>query len=120
MSKEKKISVAKALATQLRVTEEAIDTALSEAANLIETYVTSRRAINMSTVVGNDVHQNTLKAMLALSAAQQHMTTAHANLSIVQAQVGLGQVAILPNQDKPDKTTGQFTPFVDEEIIAAE
>ena len=102
MSKERKINVAKALAAQLHVTEEAIDTALAEAANLIETYVTSRRAIRMSTIIGNDAHQNTLKAMLALSEAQQHMTAAHASLSVVQAQIGLGNVAILPAEDKPE------------------
>ena len=122
MSKEKKINVAKALSAQLHTTEEAIDTALAEAANLIETYVTSRRAIRMSTIIGNDVHQNTLKAMMALSTAQQHMTAAHANLSLVQEQVGLGNVAILPADDKPapKPLIGQYVVPVEEEIIAAE
>ena len=122
MSKEKKINVAKALSVQLHATEEAIDTALAEAANLIETYVTSRRAIRMSTIIGNDVHQNTLKAMMALSTAQQHMTAAHANLSLVQEQVGLGNVAILPADDKPapKPPTGQYAASTEEEIIAAE
>ena len=121
MSKEKKINIAKALAAQLHATEEAIDTALAEAANLIETYVTSRRAIHMSTIVGNDVHQNTLKAMMALSTAQAHMTAAHANLTLVQEQVGIGHVAILPAEDKPPKPqTGQFVTPAEEEVIAAE
>ncbi len=122
MTKEKKTNIAKALASQLHVTEEAIDTALSEAANLIETYVTSRRAIRMSTIIGNEVHQNTLKAMLALSTAQQHMTAAHANLTLVQEQVGLGHVAILPAEDKPapKPPTGQYVASAEEEIMAAE
>ncbi|MFT4076148.1 MAG: hypothetical protein QM647_11515 [Asticcacaulis sp.] len=104
MSKERKISVAKALAAQLHVTEEAIDTALAEAANLIETYVTSRRAIRLSTTIGHDAHQHTLKAMMALSMAQQHMTAAHTKLTEVQAQIGLGKVVILPAEDKPAAT----------------
>jgi hypothetical protein len=122
MSREKKINVAKALSVQLHATEEAIDTALAEAANLIETYVTSRRAIRMSTIIGNDVHKNTLKAMMALSTAQQHMTAAHANLSLVQEQVGLGGVAVLPADDKPapKPPTGQFVAPVEEEVMAAE
>ena len=122
MSKEKKTNIAKALASQLHVTEEAIDTALAEAANLIETYVMSRRAIHMSTIIGNDVHQNTLKAMMALSTAQQHMTAAHANLTLVQSQVGLGHVAILPAGDKPapKPPTGHLVMPVEEEVIAAE
>ncbi len=102
MSREKRLNVAKALTTQLRATEESIDTALTEAAHLIETYVTSRRAIRMSAVVGGEVHQNTLKAMLALNTAQQHMTAAHEGLKDVQGQVGLGSVAIVPPEDKPD------------------
>ncbi len=102
MSKEKTINVAKALAAQLHATEEAIDTALSEAAHLIETYVTSRRAIRMSTVISGDVHENTIKAMMALNAAQQHMTAAHNGLTRVQKQVGIRADAIIPPYDKPD------------------
>jgi len=122
MLTEKKTNIAKALAAQLHVTEEAIDSALAEAANLIEAYVTSRRAIRMSTIIGNDVHQNTLKAMMALSTAQQHMTAAHANLTLVQAQVGLGHVAILPAEDKPapPPPTSQYVAAAEAEIIAAE
>ncbi len=102
MSKEKRINVAKALSTQLRATEESIDTALSEAAHLIEAFVTSRRAIRMSTVVGGDVHQNTLKAMLALNSAQQHMTAAHEGLKDVQERAGIGGVMIGEPDDKGD------------------
>jgi hypothetical protein len=113
MSKEKKANVAKGLVTQLRATEEAIDTALTEAAHLIETYVTSRRAIRMSTVVSGDVHHNTLQAMLALSEAQKHMTAAHEGLVRVQHQIGLGAVAIVEPDDKPgpgDTDPGSVTP----------
>ena len=40
MSIEKTASVARAVHAQLHITEEAIDTALVEAANLMEAYVT--------------------------------------------------------------------------------
>ncbi|MGA9659137.1 MAG: hypothetical protein WBQ60_08570 [Asticcacaulis sp.] len=106
MSKEKKLSIAKGLSAQLHATEEAIDTAMAEAANLIETYVTSRRAIRMSTMIGNEVHQNTLKAMMALNSAQTYMTAAHENLTLVQTQVGLGAHAIMPATDKPPRGAG--------------
>jgi hypothetical protein len=101
MSRDRKISIAKALSAQLHAAEEAIDTALSEAAQLIEVYISSRRAIHMSTIIANDVHQNTLKAMMALSSAQQFMTTAHGGLSKVQQQVGLSDVGTIPVGDKP-------------------
>jgi hypothetical protein len=84
MSKQRKINVAKALAVQLHATEEAIETALAEAAHLIETYVSSRRAIRLSTVAVNEVYQNTLEAMQALNGAQARMTTAHNALAKLQ------------------------------------
>jgi len=120
MSKEKRLNVAKALTAQLHTTEEAIDTALSEAAHLIETYVTSRRAIRMSTVIANDVHANTLKAMKALNRAQQCMTAAHDGLIVVQGQVGLGAVAVVPPEDKPDPNDPPAPSGVAPELMAAE
>ncbi|MDV6332825.1 hypothetical protein [Asticcacaulis sp. 201] len=105
-SLEKTINVAQALTAQLHVTEEAIDTALSEAAHLIEAYVASRRAIQVSTAITIDVHDHTLKAMTALNQAQHHMAAAHSSLTRVQKRVGLAPDAIIPPYDKPedDKT----------------
>ncbi|MDC7682054.1 hypothetical protein PQU92_02135 [Asticcacaulis sp. BYS171W] len=114
MSKEKKLSVARALTTQLHASEEAIDTALAEAAHLIETYVTSRRAINMSAIIGPEVHKHTLEAMIALRDAQEHMSAAHAALRQLQTQIGLAPSAVVPINDKPEKdpepTEGRLSP----------
>lgn len=110
MSKQRKINVAKALAVQLHATEEAIETALAEAAHLIETYVSSRRAIRLSTVAVNEVYQNTLEAMQALNGAQARMTTAHNALAKLQLQIGLDSEAVVPVDDKPDPTNPGNTP----------
>lgn len=117
MSKEKTINVAKALTVQLHVTEEAIDTALGEAAHLIETYITSRRAIRMSATISGDVHENTLKAMMALNAAQQHMTAAHQGLTRVQKQLHIEAGAIIPPFDKPDARTDVEIPVLPDPIL---
>ncbi len=106
MSKEKTINVANALTVQLHATEEAIDTALSEAAHLIDTYITSRRAVRMSTVITGDVHEHTLKAMMALSSAQQHMTAAHNGLSEIQKTLRIDSTMIIPPYDKPPDDKG--------------
>ncbi len=110
MRKERTLNVAKAVASQLKVTEEAIDTALSEAAHLIDAYVTSRRAIRMSTVVPGEIHENTLKAMLALNTAQQYMTAAHNLLDGLQDRMGLDIAAVMPPDEKdhghPTQPTG--------------
>ncbi len=102
MSNEKTITVAKALAVQVHATEEAIDTALAEAAHLIEDYVASRRAVRMSATITGDIHENTLKAMMALAEAQQHMSAAHQGLNRVRKQMRLAPNAVIPPYDKPD------------------
>ena len=102
MSRERTLNVAKAVTAQIHATEEAIDTALSEAANLIETYVSSRRAIRMSAMISNEVHENTLKAMMALNTAQQYMTAAHKSLSRIQTQLRIEASAIIPPYEKLD------------------
>ena len=101
MSKQRKINVAKALAVQLHATEEAIETALAEAAHLIEAYVNSRRAIRLSTVAVNEVYHNTLEAMQALNAAQARMTSAHHALAGLQVRIGLDDTMVAPVDDKP-------------------
>jgi len=111
MSNQTKINVARALAQQLHTTEEAIETALAEAAYLIETYVNSRRAIRLSTVAVNDIYQNTLEAMQALNTAQTHMTDAHNALVRLQARIGLNDTVVVPIDDKPDPDSpGNTTP----------
>lgn len=100
MSVEKTINVAKAVQVQVHATEEAIDTAMSEAANLIETYVTSRRALQLSTSRATEVTENTLKAMQALNEAQQYMTAAHIGLSRIRKHIGVPS-AVMPNRDSP-------------------
>jgi len=107
MSQEKTINVAQALAAQLRVTEEAIDTALGEAANLVETYVSSRRAVRVAPATGGDVRENTLKAMMALNSAQAYMSAAHAGLSRVGRKMGLSPDATMPPYDKPEDDDGK-------------
>lgn len=101
MSRERTLNVAKAVTAQIHTTEEAIDTALGEAAHLIETFITSRRTLRRAAMMGNEAHDATIKAMVALHAAQQHMTDAHKALSRVQSQLGLEASAIIPPYDKP-------------------
>ena len=108
MRKERTLNVAKALASQLHVTEEAIDTALSEAAHLIDTYVTSRRAVHMSATVGGNVYEETLKAMTALSQAQRCMSAAHGELTRLSERMGISAVIPPPgtNNKDPDDHNG--------------
>ena len=114
MSNEKTINVAKAVQVQIHAVEEAIETAMGEAANLIETYVTSRRALQLSASRSTDVHANTLKAMQALNDAQQSMTTAHIGLSRIRRDIGIPS-AVMPVLDTPEddkkKPSGRLAAF---------
>lgn len=118
MTKEKKINVAKALTAQLHTAEEAIDTALSESANLIETCINSRRAVHISTVAGTDVHQNTLKAMTALAEAQTYMSAAHASLATIKENMGISAF-IPPVFDKPETRVSETPVAYEDTSIAA-
>lgn len=102
MSNVKTINVAKAVQVQIHATEEAIDTALGEAANLMEAYITSRRALRLSAMSSTDVHDNTLKAMQALNEAQRYMTAAHKGLSRIQKHIGIDPALMIPPYDKED------------------
>lgn len=101
MSTEKTISVAKAVQVQIHATEEAIDTALSEAAHLMETYVTSRRALELSPSRSTEINENTLKAMQALNEAQAYMADAHRGLTRIRRQIGV-PAAVMPWRDSPE------------------
>jgi len=95
----------------LHTTEEAIDTALAQAANLVETYITSRRAVHVSTVSGNNVHQSTLKAMMALSEAQKHMSEAHNYLSAIAEDMGI-DIKAAGGVPKPDDGVTSDEPMI--------
>lgn len=110
MSNEKTISVARAVQVQIHAVEEAIDSALSEAATLIETYVTSRRALNLAATRSVDINENTLKAMQALNEAQAHMAAAHKGLSRVRQHIGVAPEAMMPafDTEKPPEPAGRL------------
>ncbi|ESQ77675.1 hypothetical protein [Asticcacaulis sp. AC402] len=101
MSRERTLNVAKAVTSQLHVTEEAIDSALAEAAHLLETCISSRRAIRMSTLLTTEVNDSTIEAMKALHTAQTHMAQAHRTLTKIQDQLGLDDTLMPPPFDKP-------------------
>ncbi|MBP2158167.1 MULTISPECIES: hypothetical protein [Asticcacaulis] len=100
MSIEKTVNVARAVQVQIRAAEEAIDTALGEAAHLMETYITSRRALELSPARSTEVNENTLKAMQALNEAQGYMAEAHRGLTRIRKHIGV-PAAMMPLDDSP-------------------
>ena len=102
MSREPRVSVARTVTSQLHIAEEAIDSALTEAAALLESCITARRTLRISTLVTTKVNDSTLRAMQALQDAQAHMADAHRELSVIQKQFRLEPSAHVPPYD-PNK-----------------
>jgi hypothetical protein len=76
-----KAFVAKGVATQLWVTEAAIDTALAEASKLMGSMVDARREMGLAASVGNDAFAKVAEASAALAAARTAAVEAHASLA---------------------------------------
>ena len=79
-----KAFVAQRVYSKLQTTETAIETAMSEAANLISVLIEARRDLNVSTVVGDKELESLTQAIAALDTARK---------STVQLHHGLAQVA---------------------------
>jgi hypothetical protein len=79
-----KVFVAQRINTKLQAAEKSIDTAMTEAAELLTTLIEARRELNMSTVVGDKELANLTQALVALEAART---------STVQVHNGLGRLA---------------------------
>ena len=99
--KSKRLNIAKALASQLHVAEEAVDTAMQESANLVEACISSRRAVGVSTVVGTDVHKHVLLAMAKMNEAQSDLKLAHQSLSEIGESLGMPITVAFPLPKDP-------------------
>jgi hypothetical protein len=79
-----KVFVAQRINTKLQSAEKSIDTAMTEAAELLTTLIEARRELNISTVVGDKELASLTQALVALEAARA---------STVQVHNGLGRLA---------------------------
>lgn len=92
MSKARK-DAAFNVAEQLFATENAIDTALTTAAQFVGTMPVARQHARLSAIVGQEAMDHAVAAMTALNEARRAIVAAHNALSTVQGQIGLGAVA---------------------------
>jgi len=75
-----KVFVAQRINTKLQATEKSIDTAMTEAAELLTTLIEARRELNISTVVGDKELANLTQALTALDAARHATVDLHHGL----------------------------------------
>jgi flagellin-like hook-associated protein FlgL len=84
-----KAFVAQRVAKKLFVTEAAVDSALSEAAELMSDVLTARKEVNTSLVFADDVQVKLMAAMKALSEARTAMVAVHNELNEAQLRLGI-------------------------------
>ena len=84
-----KIFVAQRVANKLISTENSVDAALAEAAELMSVMLSARKDVKLSTAVGDAAQIKLLEAMKALSEARTAMVGVHEELNETQLRLGI-------------------------------
>ncbi|MBU4435643.1 MAG: hypothetical protein KKC14_14670 [Alphaproteobacteria bacterium] len=104
-----KVFVAQRVATKLFATENAVDTAMMEAAELIADMLKARKDIGLSAVVGDRASAKLVEALAALGQARSAMVEMHNELNDVKLRIGI-RTKLAGIEDKSqDAVRGQAT-----------
>src|SRR5215213_7094333 len=93
MLKQRRMA-AEQVAGALFEAESAIDAAISKAAHLTCVMPSLRKGAGASALIGQDALERATQAIAALAEARRAIVETHKELSIVQAQIGLGAVRL--------------------------
>ncbi|MDI1364708.1 MAG: hypothetical protein PSX79_07565 [bacterium] len=104
-----KVFVAQRVATKLFATENAVDTAMMEAAELMADMLKARKDIGLSAVVGDRASAKLVEALAALGQARSAMVEMHNELNDVKLRIGI-RTKLAGIEDKSqDAVRGQAT-----------
>lgn len=95
-----KVFVARKVAQKLFSTEAALDTAMTEAAELMAEMLKARRELGLSAVVGDNASAKLVEALAALGEARTAIVAAHGELDQVRVRIGV-RTKGLGFEDKP-------------------
>jgi hypothetical protein len=84
-----KVFVAQRVAKKLMVTEAAVDSALSEAAELMSVMLAARKDVNTSLVFADDAAVKMVEAIKALGQARTAMVGVHNELNDAKLRLGI-------------------------------
>jgi hypothetical protein len=98
-----KVFVAQRVATKLFATENAVDAAMVETAELMADLLKARKDLGISAVVGDRAASKLADAMAALSQARSAMVDAHGELNDVKLRLGV-RTKLAGYEDKPPET----------------
>jgi hypothetical protein len=94
--------VAEQIAAALFEAEAAIDAAISKTATLTGVMPSLRRQAGASALIGQDAVERASQAIMSLAEARRAIVETHKELSIAQAQIGLGAVVMTSTGGEPD------------------
>jgi hypothetical protein len=84
-----KVFVAQRVATRLFATENAVDSALTEASELMADIMRARKDLGLSAVVGDAAVAKLVEAISALGEARSAMVAAHSELEETKLRIGI-------------------------------
>jgi hypothetical protein len=84
-----KVFVAQRVAAKLFATENAVDSAMTEAAALMTDMLQARQDLGLSATVGDAALTKIVEAMSALGEARSAMVAAHAQLEETKLRIGI-------------------------------
>lgn len=100
-----KVFVAQRVATKLFATENAVDAAMVEAAELMADLLRARKDLGLSAVVGDRASAKLVEALSALGEARSAMVEMHNELNDVKLRIGV-RTKMIGFEDKPAETRG--------------
>jgi hypothetical protein len=84
-----KAFVAQRVANKLFATENAVDSAMAEATEMMAELLRARKDLGLSATVGDSVVSKVVEAISALSEARTAMVSAHGELAELKLRVGI-------------------------------
>jgi hypothetical protein len=100
-----KVEVCQGVAQKLFATEDAIDTAMVQASQLMEGLVSGRKALKLSAVAAEVAQTRIAESISELAEARRAIMAAHSALQNLQRKLGVDDADIGPG-DKPDNQEG--------------
>ena len=101
-----KIETAKGVATKLFATEEAIDTAMVCASQLLESMVEGRKTLKLSAVAAEAAQSRVAESIGAMAEARRAIMAAHSSLQNLQRKMGIDDAETGPLQKPDDGESG--------------
>ena len=105
-----RVAIVKDVSLKLAEAEASIDDAIAKTARLIDGLMGARGALRLSTTAGGRTGEKLAQAMATLMAARAETAAAHAELAVLQEQLGMKRLRLSADfvgpLDKPPPPSG--------------